>query len=167
MIKVSIKPLQNSKNRYERQKRCSLFHHSEIDKTPLSSYEVLVDEPDDDEENEDKIVSLSDLVITRRKSPSYLTSVVIRYYHDKRTLYNYFEKKYCTHNYTLNDYWFFSEWLSTINDTRKLKSINMAYRSFNHFCIKVEKHMRKKNRASSKMILSNKALFYKLMKERK
>lgn len=167
MIKVSIRPLQNSKNRYERQKSYSLFHQSEIDKTPLSSYGVLVDEPDDDNESEDKIIPLSDLVITRRKSPSYFTAVVARYYHDIKTLYEYFEKKYCTHNYTLNDYWFFSEWLHTINDTRKLKNINMAYRSFHHFCIKVDKHMRKRNKVSSKMILTNKALFYKLMKERK
>ena len=167
MIKVSIKPLQNSKNRYERQKRCSLFHHSEIDKTPLSSYEVLDDESDDDEENEDKIIPLSDLVITRRKSPSYLTSVIIRYYHDKRTLYNYFEKKYCTHNYTLDYYYFFSEWLSITNDTRKLKNINMAYRSFHHFRIKLDKYVHKRSTPSLKMILSHKALFYILMKERK
>ena len=79
MIKVNIKPLQNSKNRYERQKSCSLFHQSEINKTPLSSYEVLVDEPDDDDDNEDKNIPLSDLVITCRKSSSYFESVVARY----------------------------------------------------------------------------------------
>ena len=92
--------------------------------------------------------------------------MVARYYHETKTLYEYFEKKYCTHNYTLDDYYFFSEWLSITNDTRKLKNINMAYRSFHHFRIKLDKYVHKRSTPSLKMILSHKALFYILMKER-
>ena len=169
MKKGPFNPLQFSKNQYKRQKCHTLLYDEEICKTPLSSYEDICEDSDEDCENDDRIMPLSDLVDRYTKRPSYFTRVFTKYNRDQKSLYEYFEKKYCTYNYTLEDYRVFSNWLDTVTDLRKIKNIDRAYRSFNNFRKKIYKYISKdrRKRLSSIRAISNDVIFYKLMKERK
>ena len=168
MKKGSFDLFQFSKNRYKRQKCHTILYDEEICKTPLSSYEDICEDSDEDCENDDKIMPLSDLVDRYIKRPSYFTRVFTKYNREQKSLYEYFEKKYYTYNYTLDDYCIFSDWLDTIADLRKLKNIDRAYRSFHNFRKKMYKYMSKgRGKRSSIRAIPNDIIFYKLMKERK